>query len=520
MESEIKITELKIRKKFLYISLENPNCSSILQVNLVSRNPSHPATVPFRCSNEKSGTVSASLDTASFSFTEGDWDILVHLSDRTVANTVLPGKLRMKLLLGNYQIIRDKMILFPMGSVGHRFILRCRPLSPYDSNLTRLKEFCALGLSKILRPLFRNKHIWLVYEKYCIAAQDNGFYFFQYCMENLPEKRRKNIFFVLDRNSAQWNLTQKYAGNVIPFMSFRHMLYLLLANIYVASDSRNHAYAWQPKPNVISREINKHDIYFLQHGVLALKRVENLFGKNGSSSMTYFTASSEFEKNIIVNEFGYTPEQVPVTGLCRWDMLEDHSAKCQKQILVMPTWRSWLEDQSAEVFCSSQYFRHYSDLLADKNLQDFLREQDMKLIFYIHPKLREYLVNFHSESQNIELIPFGKIPLNQILMDCSMLITDYSSVSWDIYYMEKPILFYQFDLKEYNETNGSYIDMEKELYGERCTTKEELIRLIREYTADNFQEKPQYAAMRKDYFAYRDHENCKRTCDFILQKGY
>ena len=42
-----------------------------------------------------------------------------------------------------------------------------------------------------------------------------------------------------------------------------------------------------------------------------------------------------------------------------------------------------------------------------------------------------------------------------------MLITDYSSVSWDIYYMEKPILFYQFDLEQYNETNGSYIDMDK-----------------------------------------------------------
>ena len=100
------------------------------------------------------------------------------------------------------------------------------------------------------------------------------------------------------------------------------------------------------------------------------------------------------------------------------------------------------------------------------------------------------------------------------------LITDYSSVSWDIYYMEKPVLFYQFDLEQYNETNGSYIDMEKDLYGDRCITQEQLIDLIREYAKNNFREKPAYAAMRKDYFAFRDHNNRKRTCDFILEKGY
>lgn len=59
--------------------------------------------------------------------------------------------------------------------------------------------------------------------------------------------------------------------------------------------------------------------------------------------------------------------------------------------------------------------------------------------------------------------------------------TDYSSVSWDVYYLGKPILFYQFDLDKYNETNGSYIDMEKDLFGERCLTREELLPKIHEY---------------------------------------
>ena len=86
-------------------------------------------------------------------------------------------------------IIKDQKILFPMGSVGHRFILRCRPVSPYDHGFTRFKEFAAFGLSRILKPFFQKKHLWLVYEKYCVSAQDNGFFFFQYCMYHLPENR-------------------------------------------------------------------------------------------------------------------------------------------------------------------------------------------------------------------------------------------------------------------------------------------------------------------------------------------
>ena len=186
----------------------------------------------------------------------------------------------------------------------------------------------------------------------------------------------------------------------------------------------------------------------------------------------------------------------------------------------MPTWRSWLEDQSDEFFCQSQYYQEYTALLNDPELQKFLHSSHTKLIFYIHPKLREYISSFHTEDSQIRLIPFGSVPLNQLIMKCSMLVTDYSSVSWDAYYLGKPILFYQFDLEKYNETCGSYIDMEKDLFGERCTTRTALLQKISEYAKNGFKEKPQYADMRKNYFAYHDHNNRRRTYEFIKDRGY
>ena len=101
-----------------------------------------------------------------------------------------------------------------------------------------------------------------------------------------------------------------------------------------------------------------------------------------------------------------------------------------------------------------------------------------------------------------------------------MMITDYSSACWDAYYLEKPILFYQFDLKQYNETNGSYIDMEKDLFGDCCTKQNELVRLIREYAENGFREKETYTAMRENLFVARDHDNCKRIYEYIKSQGY
>ena len=70
-----------------------------------------------------------------------------------------------------------------------------------------------------------------------------------------------------------------------------------------------------------------------------MKRVDQLFGKKGSSPMTYFVTCSRPEHDIVVREFDYEPEDVPITGFARWDVLEDKSTPDDPFILMMPTWR-------------------------------------------------------------------------------------------------------------------------------------------------------------------------------------
>lgn len=521
MEHSLQVTHIKIKNQHIQLIVSLPTADTKFRAELFCQDSSRTYRHPLHCISRNPQELLLLIDTSILESGENDWSLLLFSDSCPESWTpVLGSRLRMKLILGNYCVRKGGTIFFPMGSTGHRFILRSRPIRSYDSPAFHFKELAAFGIGKLLKPFWKKRSIWLVYEKYCVSAQDNGFYFFQYCMRHLPPEKKKNIFFILDKSSPQWKDTRKYHSNVLPFLSFRHLLYLMTARLYIASDSRLHAFAWKPMPNLISREINRHDIYFLQHGVLALKRVENLFGANGASSMTYFTASSEMEKSIIEQDFGYRPDQIPVTGLSRWDVLKDKADPAHPSILVMPTWRSWLEDQSDEAFRQSSYYQEYASLLNDQDIRDFLHRTQTELIFYIHPKLREYISSFHTEDPLIKLIPFGTTPLNQLIMKCSMLITDYSSVSWDFYYLGKPILFYQFDLEKYNETNGSYIDMEKDLFGERCMTRQELLPKISEYYKKDFKEKPEYAELRKKYFAYHDHNNCRRTYEFIKDRGY
>jgi CDP-glycerol glycerophosphotransferase (TagB/SpsB family) len=407
---------------------------------------------------------------------------------------------------------------FPYYTKSGCLAFMYRQDSPYDKNATVRKEILASICYAFGGFFIKRKAIWLVYEKFCQMAQDNGYYFFKYCMDHLTPEENKNIYYVIDKKAPDYEKVKKYGKHVIQFMSFKHILYCLAASCYVGSDSRNHLYAWRCKTSLIRSKMNSRRMFFLQHGVTALKRDAHLFGMHGSSPMTYFAVTSEFEQGIITRYFDYNEVNVPITGFARWDVLEDKQDPHDRMILLMPTWRSWLEEVTDEDFLASDYFRNYSAFLNSKELSDVLEKNDTRMVFYIHPKFAGYLKNFDIKNRNVSLIPFGEKPLNEIMMKCSALITDYSSVCWDVYYLKKPVIFYQFDLDKYNEAHGSYIDMEKDLFGRRAVDMPSLISEIRDVMEKGFTMLPDDEKKHGYYFKYIDDQNSKRTYKFLINQ--
>ena len=191
----------------------------------------------------------------------------------------------------------------------------------------------------------------------------------------------------------------------------------------------------------------------------------------------------------------------------------------------MPTWRNWLKSENSEnqKFEDTKYFQNIANLITDKKLNNYLEKNDIKLNIYIHQLMQDYLKNFGNIKlgKNIKILP-KEVNITEELQKSKLLITDYSSVAYDFYYLNKPIIFFQFDKREYEEKVGSYVDLDKELFGKQAKTVEKCVEEIIEISENNFhydrEMKQKSDKLREKFLKYVDKGNCERVYDEILKR--
>ena len=69
--------------------------------------------------------------------------------------------------------------------------------------------------------------------------------------------------------------------------------------------------------------------------------------------------------------------------------------------------------------------------------------------------------------------------VNDLLFGADMLITDYSSVIFDYALLNKPVIYFAYDLEEYEGTRGLYFPFSDYVYGDIARTTDELIEAVR-----------------------------------------
>lgn len=362
----------------------------------------------------------------------------------------------------------DDYLVYLTKSITGKIVMECRQKSRYDSKRYRINERIAFVLYSVFKVFYKSKKNFLFFEKFCTAAQDNSYYMFRYFV-NKKNRKIRSLYVIEKDRPVYRQLKKQYGRRILDFMSIRHLCYLQAADLFISTDSKRHCYKWHSGNTRFLKMINDKKSVFLQHGVLGFKRVDNIYGKQYANRTDLFIASSEEEKEIITRYFGYDKKEVAVTGLARWDKLVS-APKDPPQIFYMPTWRSWITELSDNEFIKTEYFRSYAEILNSDRLSKLLDKYNINMLFCFHPKFREYMHCINVSSPRIKTISYDDdIRINKLLMECSMFITDYSSAAWDVYYMDKPVLFYQFDYEKYNERQGSYINMEKSLSDNRVT---------------------------------------------------
>ena len=105
---------------------------------------------------------------------------------------------------------------------------------------------------------------------------------------------------------------------------------------------------------------------------------------------------------------------------------------------------------------------------------------------------------------------------DDLLAISDILITDYSSLGFEFAVMEKPMVFYAYDLEEYIDGRGMYYDYNEITPGPVCKTTEE----VADYIADigNRFDIEKVRAFRKKYAGACDGHATERTIALIEQQ--
>ena len=236
-----------------------------------------------------------------------------------------------------------------------------------------------------------------------------------------------------------------------------------------------------------------------------------------SENTNYLIVTSENIKEYYSEAFQMPKGKMLSLGLPRMDYyFEDHDLSelkadfCKKHnisddkkiILYAPTFRDEVE---------------YNNVLNFLDLEKFNRELggDYVLALRLHPKIRSfYKGNISSESEYIDVSDWQSE--QELMLISDILITDYSSIMIEYCVLNRPIIFFTYDLDSYlaNE-RGFYYDFRKTVPGPIAHTNDEVIEIIKN---DEF-DKSKMSDFVKTQFDRVDGKSSERVVDFLLDKG-
>ncbi|MBR1681726.1 CDP-glycerol glycerophosphotransferase family protein, partial [bacterium] len=191
---------------------------------------------------------------------------------------------------------------------------------------------------KFFRPSMRN--VWIISER-SDDARDNGYFFYRYMKEKHPEMV---VYYVIKKTSVDAEKIRRQ--DLIDYNSFRHFVFFALCKVRISSHANG-----GDVPNIdYYKKLGfykhtKKKVIFLQHGII----------KDFLPSLCYpnirpdlFVCGAEPEWRYIHDNFNHPEGVVQYTGLARYDSLNEFKTK--NQILVMPTFRKYLQGLDSEDF--------------------------------------------------------------------------------------------------------------------------------------------------------------------------
>lgn len=317
-------------------------------------------------------------------------------------------------------------------------------------------------------------------------------------------------YYVVDRlkNKSKY-FNSKQRKNLVDFQSLKHkLLFLNCKKIFTSFNSLTVFSPFGGLPLKWYSDITDFEVIYLQHGILHAN-LPLLYSKE-KANVDKVVVSSEFERKNFKNIYGFKDEDLILSGMPRFDII-DLSKKPQRKILFSPSWRKNLigdyENNTrvlfTDKFLESPFYNQVNDFLNSKELAALLEKYDLTLDFKNHPIFRDYDYLFKVDNPRIRVTQE-----TGDMQDYAAMITDYSSIVFDFVYLERPIIYFVPDYEQFKAgITHSYYKLDlplEEGFGDIAENGTDLLNALAYLAENQFKPKEIYSERMHSFFASRE----------------
>lgn len=409
--------------------------------------------------------------------------------------------------------VAEIRLAFPRGKG------RSRPL-PW--NVGGLKARLLPWLAKM--PLVRQKfaRAWVLMDR-DIDADDNAEHFYRWIRQTHPEI---NSWFLLARDSPDWKRLSSEGFRLVEPGIQRKLL--LLNSDCILSSHPEYVFGGFD-PDHYGNSMNWRFV-FLQHGVIKDDMSHWLSGQ----SFDLFVTSSPAEHASIMGDdtpYSYTEREMCRSGLPRHDNLLAAATSTPSDeaniVLVMPTWRGALSDDrvgvdSMKAVAASEYVQRWGALLRSERLRDQIKRHGMRLVFMPHPNAVPFLPAFELPN-HVEVLTKADIGIQKLFARSATMITDFSSVAFEMAYLRRPVIYYHYDFAtfyggDHNWREG-YYDYSKHGFGPIAVELDQVIEQLILFMQDHAKFSNAYLSRMIQALPETDGKACERLFERIVQSS-
>ncbi|GAA0629543.1 CDP-glycerol glycerophosphotransferase family protein [Sporichthya brevicatena] len=306
-----------------------------------------------------------------------------------------------------------------------------------------------LARTRVARHYLRQS--WVLIDR-VHDADDSGEHLFRWIRENRP---KTNAWFVIEKGTPDHQrLRREKIRRVIPYGSLRWKLLMLNCEHLISS----HADAAITNPAALKSLIPSPTwrFTFLQHGVIK----DDLSGWLNPKNISVFVTSTPDEYESVCGDgtrYVYTTKETVLTGLPRFDRVREAGLQVAPEardlILIAPTWRNWLvrpvavgsqRRVAADGFAETEFATQWRSLIGAPELGQLAAETGLKVATLLHPNLEAVADDLRLPDSVIRF-SFQDQDVRELFARVRVLVTDYSSMAFNAAYIDRPVVYFQFD---------------------------------------------------------------------------